>query len=121
MIAAFAVLLIAQAAPAPADTVTDARILAFAAAPWDKQDRGARLRELGVHHGTRVLVDYPCSDVCPSYTTRIIHYAVEPGPDCTRIGGVVREAVIPRGIASNRKSFCVPAVLGTQLIPLGGG
>jgi len=120
MIAAFAALLIAQAAPAPADTVTDAEILAFASAPWDKRDLLAR-RELGIHRGTRVLVEYRCSDVCPDYTTRVIRYAVAPGPECARIGGVVRDAVIPSGIASSLRSYCVPAVLGTETIPMGGG
>ena len=109
-----------QAAPAP-DTVTDARIAAFAAAPWDTTDRMHRPSDLGIHHGTQVIVEYRCSDVCPAYTTRIIRYAVDPGPDCARIGGIEREATIPRGIASMRTRYCVPAVLGTTPIPLGGG
>ena len=116
-----AALLTSAPEPPPADTVTDAEIAAFAAVPLDKTKRGGRTRFLGFHNGTSVLVDYPCSDLCPHYTTRIIHYAVEPGPECERIGGVIREATVPRGIASVVKPFCVPAVLGTDLIPLGGG
>lgn len=114
-----ALLLALQAVPA--DTVTDARIAAFAAARWDKRDRAGLIRELGIHHGTRVIVEYRCSDVCPDYTTRVIRYAIDPGLDCARIGGVEREATIPRGIASIRARYCVPAVLGTTPIPLGGG
>jgi hypothetical protein len=122
MIATLAgLLLLPQAAPPPADTVSDAQILAFATAPWDKHDRFNRPRELGIHNGTRVIVQYRCSDVCPRYTTRIVRYAVEPGPDCDRIGGVVREVTVPTGIASRRTPFCVPAVLGTERVPLGGG
>ncbi|MFZ5749051.1 MAG: hypothetical protein ACOY45_15510 [Pseudomonadota bacterium] len=119
MLAPFALMIATQEMP-PADTVTDAQIAAFAAAPWDKRDPSAKTF-LGIHHGTRVVVDYRCSDLCPDYTTRIIHYAVDPGPACRAIGGAERMVTVPRGIASIGQSFCVPAVLGTEPVPLGGG
>ncbi len=66
---------------------------------------------LGRHHGVAVVADFPCGDVCPDYTTRIIHYDVAPGPACAKAGGVEEIKMIPRGIAVMRQPFCVPKVL----------
>lgn len=124
MIAPAAALLILLLAPVPhgaGPLLTDADIAAYAARPWDKAATMDRHILLGFHNGGRVVVDFPCGDVCPDYTTRIIHYAVEPGPGCGGLGGVLRYAVIPSGIGSYRRAFCVPAVLGREPIPLGGG
>lgn len=101
--------------------LTDADIAAFAARPWDKAAMMDRHMLLGFHNGGRVVVDFPCGDVCPRYTTRIVHYAVAPGPGCGGLGGVLRYAYVPSGAAANRRAFCVPAVLGRETIPLGGG
>ena len=37
---------------------------------------------LGLHHGVPVVVEFPCSDICPQYTTRIVHYDLAPGAAC---------------------------------------
>lgn len=116
--------LLALLASAPAanlpPAITDQAILAYAARPYDKREMMNRHVVLGTSHGARVVVDFPCSDLCPIYTTRIIHYDVDPGPACVRVRGVVRDAMVPAGIAANRRAFCVPAVLGTRFIGLGG-
>jgi hypothetical protein len=111
--------MLAMLAAAPA--LTDRAIAAYAARPYDKRAMMGRTVTIGIHHGVRVVAEHPCSDVCPNYTTRIIHYDVVPGPACQRIGGVVRDAIVPRGIAASRQPFCVPRVLGSQMIRLGGG
>jgi hypothetical protein len=118
ILAAFALL---AAGPAPGVPLTDRAIAAYAARPWDKRALMGRTVVLGTHHGVRVVAEHPCSDVCPDYATRIIHYEVAPGPQCRRIGGLVREAIVPRGIAASRQPFCVPRVLGSQRIRLGDG
>jgi hypothetical protein len=66
---------------------------------------------LGVRQGVRVVADFPCGDICPDYTTRIIHYEVEPGPGCDAAGGVVVSYPVPRSIAVIRQPFCIPKVL----------
>lgn len=108
----------AQPAPRP---LTDQAIAAYAARPYDKARMMGRHQMLGVHNGVRVVVDFPCGDVCPNYTTRVIHYDVAVGPACVRARGVVRHAIIARGPAASRQPFCVPRVLGTRDIRLGGG
>jgi NAD-dependent dihydropyrimidine dehydrogenase PreA subunit len=91
--------------------LSDGDIAAFAARPYDKADKQFAHDVLGEHHGARVVVDYPCSDVCPAYTAQIIHYDVKPGVDCDRIGGKTVARTVPRGIAVTIESFCVPAIL----------
>ena len=119
--ASILMLLFAPVRPGAGPLLTDADIAAYAARPWDKAAMKDLHILLGFHNGGRVVVDFPCGDVCPDYTTRIIHYAVAPGPGCGGLGGVLRYADVPTGLPANRRAFCVPALLGRELIPLGGG
>ena len=100
----------ALAAAAPRQ-ITDADLTAYAAKPFDKRAMMFHRVTLGRHHGAPVVVDFPCGDLCPDYTVRIIHYDAAPGPACARIGGVAEARMIPAGIAVMRRQFCVPAVL----------
>ncbi|HKD21929.1 MAG TPA: hypothetical protein VKB71_07930 [Rhizomicrobium sp.] len=93
------------------DTLTDDALVAYASNPYDRKEKLFHHEVLGVHHGVQVVADFPCSDICPDYTTRVIHYTVEPGPDCDKIGGQSRVQVIPVSIAAMPKMFCAPAVL----------
>jgi hypothetical protein len=101
-------LLMLAAAVAP---ISDADLKAYAARGYDKAEKMFKHDQIGLHHGVMVVVDFPCSDVCPAYTRRIIHYAVEPGPACDKIGGVVQMMAVPVSIAVTRKPFCVPKIL----------
>lgn len=96
-----------QAAGTPlSDTDLVARasaVMAVKEAPMD--------RMLGLHKGVPVIVDVRCGDVCPQYTVRIIHYTVEPGPACTKLGGDTARIVVPVSIAAMTQPFCVPHVL----------
>ena len=91
--------------------LTDADLTAYAAKPFDKRAMMFHRVALGRHHGALVVADFPCGDVCPDYTVRIIHYDAAPGPACARIGGISQTRNIPQGIAVHTESFCVPAVL----------
>jgi hypothetical protein len=108
--------LAALAAPALAATptrqLTDADLVAYAAKPFDRGAMMFKHVTLGMHHGALVVADFPCGDVCPNYTVRIIHYDTPPGPACARLGGVVVSRSVPVSIAVTSQSFCVPAALG---------
>ncbi len=94
--------------------LTDADLIAYAGKPFDKRAMMFHHIELGRHHGALVVADFPCGDVCPDYTVRIIHYDAPPGPACARIGGVTQTRAVPQSIAVIQKSFCVPAVLAAR-------
>ena len=109
------VLLIAGAAAADpvARDLSDADLVAYAKAGFDKGAMMERRITLGRHHGALVIVDFPCSDICPDYTTRVIHYDVGPGAPCDAIGGATVTRAVPYSIAVIEKQFCVPKVLAS--------
>jgi hypothetical protein len=96
--------------PAAQRNLGDADIAAYAAAKFDKRAMMFKRVALGRHRGLPVVAIHPCGDVCPVYTRRIVHYDI-PVADCARRGGIVREALVPRGPAVARQPFCVPAIL----------
>lgn len=104
------VLALAGCAAGPLNLSDDA-LAALAAKPFDKAAKMGKSEVVGLHHRTPVLADYPCSDLCPQYTTRIIHYDKPPGADCGKAGGVTKSLTVPIGIAVTKKDFCVPKVL----------
>ena len=108
MSALIAAALAIAAQPRP---ISDARIAAIAASRFDQRAMMFRHELLGLNRGMRVVADYPCSDVCPQATVRIIHYDRPPGPGCEAAGGVTASRMVPRSIAVVRMDFCVPAVL----------
>ncbi len=99
-----------QAAPA-LPKLSDADVLAIARSGYDKVHKMGHRDVLGIHDGITLVADYPCSDNCPIYTTRVIHYALPPDESCTRGGGVIRQRLVPVSIAMVNEPFCVPAVI----------
>jgi hypothetical protein len=90
--------------------VSDAQLIRYVATGFDKRKMMFKRETIGLHRGTLVVADFPCSDVCPAYTRRIIHYDVAPA-DCPRVGGVVVAETYPLGIAVTKRDFCEPGVL----------
>ncbi|HUO97756.1 MAG TPA: hypothetical protein VMU01_03770 [Rhizomicrobium sp.] len=104
-----AVALAANAA-ASTDTLSDAELVARVNAVFSVKETTAD-RILGVHRGLPVIVDVRCGDVCPNYTVRIIHYGLDAGAVCTRMGGDNASIAVPAGIAVTMQPFCIPHVL----------
>lgn len=104
---AAAVLFLAACAP----DLTDQQIAAAASAPFDKKAKMGAHDVLGQIGKVKVVADYYCSDVCPAYTMRVVHFDVQPGKDCQAAGGFVKTYIVPRGIAAVPQAFCVPKVL----------
>jgi hypothetical protein len=109
-IAAWIALGLAASPAARPPRIGDSGLLRFARSRFDPFERGPRVRVLGVHRGTLVVVDYPCGDVCPAYTKRIIHYDVPPEA-CGRVGGTIVNELIPRGPAVMPLPYCEPKVI----------
>jgi hypothetical protein len=89
----------------------DAALVAYAARPFDRQAMMGRTVELGRNHGVPVVAWFPCSDVCPQYTVRIIHYRLPAEADCAAAGGVEKKVAVPVAITVLQKTFCVPQAL----------
>ncbi|HJW06512.1 MAG TPA: hypothetical protein VJ527_08500 [Rhodanobacter sp.] len=94
--------------PAPMDA---AALQAWASQPWDKAALMHTTVEIGRYRGVPVVAEHPCSDVCPQYTVRIIHFRLPPGASCADAGGVEKEVLVPVAITVMSKTFCVPEPL----------
>lgn len=100
---------ILAASSSPAPTISEADVLAYASAPYDRVE--AEKITLGAINGNRVVAEFICSDVCPDYTVRVIHYELRPDQTCSSVGGLERAVRIPVAIAAMDKVFCFPKVL----------
>jgi hypothetical protein len=91
--------------------LTDADLLTADARPYDKASKMGTHEVLGVYHGLQVVVDYPCSDLCPLYTSRVIHYSLRSGVDCEKAGGKIEYRRGRRRVPAPSETFCVPGIL----------
>lgn len=106
-----AALLAPQIAAAAPRTLTDADLVAYEASPYDQAAMMGKKIVIGRYHGAAVVAEFPCSDLCPTYTTRVVHLDIAPGPACVAAGGVVQSRRVPFSIAMIEKDFCIPRPL----------
>ena len=96
-------------------TLTDADLVAYASTTYDKGEMQDKHLVLGVHSGVRVVVDFPCADLCPKYTTRIIHYDLPADKTCAALGGTTVLIATPTGAEQVPMPYCVPRVLADRV------
>lgn len=98
----------APTAPAQMDA---AALQTYAGKPWDKAALMNTTVELGSYRNVPVVAEFPCSDVCPNYTVRIIHYRLPADTSCASVGGVEKRVLVPVAITVLPKMFCIPEPL----------
>ena len=101
-------------APEPAPVLAQmdtAALQAYADKPWDKAALMNTTIELGRYRDVPVVAEFPCSDVCPNYTVRIIHYRLPANISCASVGGVEKHVLVPVAITVLPKMFCIPEPL----------
>ena len=96
----------------------DSELLSYAQSSYNQSEMMDKDLLLGSYHGNVVRVQFPCSDVCPMYTERIIFYDV-PLPACTFSGAEVKKVIVPEDIGAGLKDFCVPTILIDSYYQLG--
>jgi hypothetical protein len=112
VVTVLAVASVAACANAGTPAQMDAAALqAWASQPWNKAALMHTTVEVGRYRGATVVAEHPCSDVCPQYTVRIVHYQLPPEASCATVGGVEKKVLVPIAIAVRPKTFCVPDVL----------
>jgi hypothetical protein len=94
--------------------LTDAQLIAYGQQDFDRGEMTYKHVDLGRYHGAPVVADFPCADVCPDNTTRIIHYELDDGQKCSSVGGAERTLTVPTGIGKSQEKFCVPRVLAER-------
>jgi hypothetical protein len=100
----------------PAGPISDEELVKYASRFHGSHDWNIYPQNgvFATHHGATVVTEVHCGDVCPDYTRLIIHYGVQPSPECGRIGGVAEHVGIPASITVIDKVFCVPRVLADK-------
>lgn len=93
--------------------LTEVQLLEYASAPFEKE-LDQRPVQLGSLDGAPVVVEYVCSDVCPNYTVRIIHFSLPQNVSCASVDGVMKSMDVPVGIGSEPQEFCFPKVLASN-------
>ena len=92
------------------EPISDDEIRQAYSATYNKRWMMDKTVILGTRNGVKLIAEYPCSDLCPDSTTRIIHYDIEPGPECTKIGGTSRMEAVPISVAVAVRPFCEPNI-----------
>ncbi|MEO7068626.1 MAG: hypothetical protein ABI114_17075 [Rhodanobacter sp.] len=92
-------------------SLTAATLQTWAEQPWDKATLMHTTVALGRYQGVPVVAEHPCSDVCPQYTIRVIHYQLPPEVTCASVGGVEQQVLVPIAITVLPKTFCIPKPL----------
>ncbi len=87
--------------------LTTEELVGFARSYIDKDKLMFKDLEIGSYNGHKIRVSYPCGDICPADTVRIIRYDIL-GSECAGAGGELRRILVPIGRAVTSKEFCFP-------------
>ncbi len=96
--------------PVGKQELSDDDLLKYAKSLYDKKEMMFKDFILGYHNGVPVRVSFPCSDVCPEGTIRIIRYDVNLS-QCISVGGEIKAIYVPFGISSKIEKFCFPKII----------
>ena len=91
-------------------TLTDDEILEYSTTEYDKEKMMHQTVELGNHNGALVIAEFPCSDLCPDYTTRVVRYDIDIS-ECSSVDGIAQTMYVPRGISMVEEEYCIPKIL----------
>jgi hypothetical protein len=97
--------------------LSDSDLIRLAAQSYDKSRMMNKSNLVGSHRGTAVRVDYFCGDICPDYTTKVIHYDAAPGA-CPKESGEVLHVGVPGAASVMLRPFCFPRVLHVKGLPI---
>lgn len=97
--------------------LSDAELRAYMARPYDKAALMNTTVPLGRYRGAQLVAEFPCADVCPSHTVRIVHFVLPPGVRCADVGGVMGEVLVPVVISMRSETFCMPPIVANAGAP----
>lgn len=92
------------------EELSDEDLLKYATSPFNKKKMMGKTIILGRHNGIVVKAYFPCGDICPDYTKKIIMYDVEL-ENCEKIGGIRKKIYVPSAIAMKEVEYCIPQII----------
>jgi hypothetical protein len=96
-------------------TLSDADLLSYASSSFDQRAMEGKSVVLGVHQGVSVVAEFPCADLCPNNTVRVIHYDVAGETECAQKGGLPRTLWVPEGVGNVPRIYCLPRVIAAEV------
>lgn len=95
------------AAPTSSTDLSDSELITYAKSDFDKAKMMNQEIVIGTYKGSTIKASFPCSDLCPEATTRIVYLDV-PTEACVASGGELKSLFVPAGIGLLKKEFCFP-------------
>jgi len=90
--------------------LNDSDIMEYASSKFNKEKMMHKRIKLGIHNTNALVAEYPCSDLCPNYTIRVIRYDLEL-TSCNNSGGLIQKTLVPISIGVASVLICIPEVL----------
>jgi len=90
--------------------LSDQKLLDYAKSDFNKSQMMFKDIILGNYNTFPIRVTFPCSDVCPDATIRIIRYDVNLS-ECNNVGGEIKTILVPVAIAVMGEDFCFPKII----------
>ena len=94
----------------PTEELTDEDMSALLTKKFDLYELSGSQVALGIYKGILVIAEFPCSDVCPMNTVKIIRYNIE-SSECHNTEGEVEELLTPISISEGLVPYCVPKII----------
>ena len=98
------------AAPTSSTDLSDSELVTYARSDFDKAKMMNQEIVIGTYKGATVKASFPCSDLCPEATSRIIYLDV-PALECQAAGGELKSLFVSAGIGLVNKEFCFPKAI----------
>ena len=99
-----------QNPPTQGNALSDQQLLEYAQSDFNQSEMMFKDIILGTYNNFPIRVTFPCSDVCPQATIRIIRYDVNIS-ECSNPDGVIKAIRVPVGIGVMAQDFCFPKVI----------
>lgn len=90
--------------------LSDEELLEYYKSPFDKEKMMFKDMIIGKHKGIPVRVTFPCGDICPDYTIKVVRYDIELS-QCEQAGGLVRTIFVPSAAMVMPEEFCFPKII----------
>lgn len=95
------------AAPTSSTDLSDSELITYAQSDFDKAKMMNQEIVIGTYKGAALKASFPCSDVCPDATIRVIYLDVV-ADQCEASGGELKSILVPMAITMMPKEFCFP-------------
>jgi len=92
------------------EELSDNDLLDYVNSDFDKEKMMNKEIIIGQHNGIPVRASFPCADMCPDRTTKVVSYDLEIS-ECQKKGGVVKSTSTPSLSGTSSIELCFPKII----------